>query len=185
MLYNALSYFITLYKSVALPEQIQLISVCCATIIGIISIIISLINISMINITYKRSLMGHFEAYAIWDEGKEYPYIIFRNSGNSPLRITDITIDNASINSSSNININPFKNFINCTLASNQEYRILYEEANAKSKPFSISCDYVTLNKSCNSTNMITFSFLSSTFIIKIVKPEEESKDKSKDPQKT
>lgn len=148
--------------SLTTSDFIQLISISVALIIGVISIIISVIALWQNTLINKKSSMAQIEIFPLKLYGDTFPRIRIQNFGNTTGRITDIkTIPEMP----ECIFVNPFCFYKDMSLAPGQQFTTIFvredkETAQVPIEVFDVIIKYKTLGKTIKSTYHINFKFI-------------------------
>lgn len=148
--------------SLTTSDVIQLISISVALIIGVISIVISVIALWQNASTNKKSNMAQIEIFPLKLYGDTFPRIRIQNFGNTTGRITDIkTIPEMP----ECIFVNPFCFYKDMSLAPGQQFTTIFvredkETAQVPIEVFDVIIKYKTLGKTIKSTYHINFKFI-------------------------
>lgn len=162
------SYFYQFFTSstISLSDKIQVISILSALFVSVISIIISVVSIIQTHRIYKEEQLGYISIFPYKTFGAIVPSIRLQNFGKLPAKIISITTNSEDINNSNSIFINPFKNYINCTLAPNQNFTSLFccedGSIDVPYNNFNITIKYKTSNKTVTETFLMNFDFTES-----------------------
>ena len=162
------SYFYQFFTSstISISDKIQVISILSALLVSVISIIISVISIIQTQRIYKEEQLGYISIFPYKTFGAIVPSIRLQNFGKLPAKIISITTDCEDLNNSESIFINPFNNYINCTLAPDQNFTSVFcfedGSTDVPYNKFNITIKYKTSNKTVTETFLMNFDFTES-----------------------
>lgn len=160
--------------SLTTSDVIQLISISVALIIGVISIVISVIALWQNTLINKKSSMAQIEIFPVKLYNDIVPRIRIQNFGKTTGKIIYVkTIPEMP----SDILINPFDFYEDLSLAANQHFTTLFVKESSEIpeipiEVFDVKIKYKTLGKTVKSTYHINFKFING-----ILKTEPNPKD--------
>lgn len=146
----------------SVSDIIQLISICVALLLGLISIIISVVSLKQNSRIIKESNMAQIEVFPFKVYGDIVPRIRIQNFGKTTATITDIVVTPDIPN---NAISNPFECFKGLSIAPNQSYIMLFACIGNPIPPleeFDIKITYQTLNEIVVSNQHINYKYLHS-----------------------
>lgn len=141
-------------------DMIQLVSICVAIILGLISMIISIAALIQNSRVIKQSNMAQIEIFPFKIYGNFVPRIRIQNFGKTTGIITNIEV---TPNIPENTPTNPFPYYIGLSLAPNQSFTSVFASpGNAKPplEEFDVEITYKTLGETIKSKHHINYNFL-------------------------
>lgn len=147
-------------QNLTTSDIIQLISICVALILGLVSIIISIAALIQNSKVIKQSNMAQIEIFPLKIYNNIVPRIKIQNFGKTTGTITNVKV---TPDIPDNIETSPFEYYVGLSLAPNQSFTSVFArpvDAEPPLTEFDVEITYKTLGKTVKTKHHINYKFL-------------------------